>query len=148
VGLAILVTAFSVRAQFRRPDAPVDPAVELGSHTPVPVHVMSLLRRACFDCHSQETRWPWYSRLPLVSFLLERDVNAGRVLLNFSQWQLYNSYERAELLDKVCEMARTGVMPLRPYLMLHREARLSQADIALLCEWTSTESTRLVQGGS
>jgi hypothetical protein len=109
---------------------------------------MSTLRRACFDCHSDETHWPWYSRLPIASWLVERDVNSGRGQLNFSRWARYNKFARVDLLDKVCERVTAGEMPLRPYLMLHDEARLSPADVAALCAWSQSEATRLVQGGS
>ena len=109
---------------------------------------MKTLRRACFDCHSNETRWPWYSRLPIASWLIERDVKTGRSQLNFSRWAEYNRFARAELLDKVCERVTAGEMPLRQYLMLHGDARLSKTDVDGLCEWSRSEATRLVQGGS
>jgi hypothetical protein len=109
---------------------------------------MSALRRACFDCHSDETRWPWYSTLPVASWLLERDVNEGRSQLNFSQWARYNAFDRADKLDKICELATSRKMPLWPYRLLHSEARLSDADLEELCVWSGQEATRLVQGGS
>jgi len=148
VGLALLVIAILVRTQLRQPDAPADPALGLGAREAVPDGVMSTLRRACFDCHSNETRWPWYSRLPIASWLIERDVKTGRGQLNFSRWAQYNRFARADLLDKVCERVTAGEMPLRPYLMLHREAGLSQIDVDRLCEGSGKEATRLVQGGS
>ena len=148
VGLALLVIAIVVRAQFRQPDQPADPALSLGARAVVPAAVMSTLRRACFDCHSYETRWPWYARLPIASWLIERDVNTGRGQLNFSRWAQYSRFERADLLDKVCERVTAGEMPLRQYLMLHAEARLSQTDVTGLCEWSRSEAERLVKGGS
>ena len=147
-GLTLLAIAIVVRAQFREPDAPADPALGLAARTVVPDIVMSTLRRACFDCHSNETRWPWYSRLPIASWLIDRDVKAGRGQLNFSRWAQYNRFVRAELLDKICDRVTAGQMPLPQYLLLHGEARLSQTDEAGLCEWTRHEATRLVQGGS
>ena len=147
VGLALLMIAIVVRAQLRQPDASADPALALSARTVVPDPVVSTLRRACFDCHSNETRWPWYSRLPIASWLIERDVTAGRGQLNFSRWGQYNKFVRAELLDKVCERVTAGEMPLRPYLMLHSEARLSKADVTGLCEWAGKEATRLLEGG-
>jgi hypothetical protein len=148
VGLALLAIASVVRAQFRQPDEVLDPADGLSARAAVPAAVMSTIRRACFDCHSNETRWPWYSKLPVASWLLERDVNDGRGQLNFSRWALYNPFDRAGLLDKVCELATAGKMPLPRYLMLHHDARLSHTDIDQLCVWSQNEATRLVQGGS
>jgi hypothetical protein len=148
VGLALAVIASVLRAQFRQPEVLPDPAYGLSARAAVPAPVMSTLRQACFDCHSNETRWPWYSRLPVASWLIERDVKAGRGQLNFSQWEQYNPFDRADLLDKVCKLATAGTMPLPRYRMLHADARLSSTDIAQLCEWSRAEETRLVQGGS
>lgn len=148
VGLALLAIASVVRAQFRQPDEVVDPAYGLSARAAVPAAVMATIRRACFDCHSNETRWPWYSKIPIASWLLERDVKEARGQLNFSRWAQYNPFDRAGLLDKVCELATAGKMPLPRYLMLHDEARLSQTEIGQLCAWTQNEATRLVQGGS
>ena len=148
VGLALIAIASVVRAQFRQPDAVPDAAEGLSARTAVPAPVMSTLRRACFDCHSNETRWPWYSKLPVASWLLEQDVKAARGQLNFSRWAQYNPFDRADLLDKVCGLATAGKMPLPRYLMLHHEARLSRTDVDQLCAWSQHEATRLVQGGS
>jgi hypothetical protein len=146
--LALLGIASVVRGQFRQAGERPDPSYGLGSRVAVPAAVMSTLRRACFDCHSEETRWPWYARLPVASWLIERDVKAARGQLNLSRWTQYNAFDRAELLDKACELATSGAMPLPRYRMIHRDARLSPADIARLCEWSRVEATRLVQGGS
>jgi heme-binding protein len=127
-------------------DAQVATAVDI--RTPMPTAVMSTLRRACFDCHSEETRWPWYARLPVASHLIERDVTEGRGQLNWSHWAEYNPFDRADLLDKVCDRASTGTMPLWKYRVLHPDARLSAADITELCTWSHTEATHLVNGGS
>ena len=148
VGLALVALASLLHAALRQPDELPNPAAGLAAHAAVPAHVMSTLRAACFDCHSNETRRPWYARLPVASWLIERDVNAGRGQLNFSKWGQYNAFDRADLLDKVCQLATAGTMPLPRYRMLHREARLTSGDIAQLCDWSRKEATRLVQGGS
>ena len=148
VGLALLGIAIIVRGQFRQTGERPDPAYILGARVAVPPPVMATLRRACFDCHSEETRWPWYARLPVASWLIEQDVKAARGQLNFSRWTQYNAFDRAELLDKLCELSSSRVMPLPRYLMLHREARLTQADIVQLCDWSRAEAARLVRGGS
>jgi len=115
--------------------------------TPVPMHVMSTLRRACFDCHSNETRWPWYSSLPIVSSLIAHDVRSARGQFNFSHWTEYNPFDRASLLVKICELATSHTMPPQRYRLLHAEARLAEADVTELCGWTRVEATRLAGGG-
>jgi hypothetical protein len=109
---------------------------------------MSTVRHACFDCHSNETRWPWYSALPIASSLIERDVREARGQINFSRWTEYNPLDRADMLDKVCELAANRKMPPLPYRMLHSKARLSERDVDELCAWSRREAMRLVEGGS
>ena len=132
------------------PPAPAssDPALGLGASDPVPTRVMSVLRRACFDCHSNQTRWPWYARVPPSSWLVLRDVERGRGQVNFSRWGLYNAFDRADILDRVCELVSNGKMPLWPYRVMHAEARLDDTDVATLCDWTAAEAARLVTGGT
>lgn len=148
IGLLILLIASAAPSYSRLPELPANPADGVDANTLVPAPVMSTLRHACFDCHSNETRWPWYSTLPVASWLIEHDVREGRGQLNFSQWTQYNKFERADLLDKACEKATKRDMPLWQYRILHREARLSEADIAALCAWSRHEATRLVGAGS
>jgi hypothetical protein len=83
----------------------------------------TLAKQACFDCHSNETEWPAYSRVAPVSWLIQRDVSEGRAVLNFSEWQRPQE-EATEAAEEVLE----GEMPLRIYRLIHAHARLSAAD--------------------
>jgi len=146
--IAILAIASAALSRPTVPSVHDHPSVALNVHTPVPAPAMSVLRRACFDCHSDETRWPWYAQLPVASHLIDRDVRNGRAQLNWSHWQEYNPFDRAGILDKVCEWVSMKKMPPWQYLMLHSDARLSSTDIEQLCDWTQHEAARLTQGGS
>lgn len=81
----------------------------------------ALAQRACFDCHSNETVWPWYSNIAPVSWLVYRDVEEGRSKLNFSEWGV----SRQEDLEEIIEVIQNGEMPMPIYLIQHPEARLS-----------------------
>jgi hypothetical protein len=81
-----------------------------------------LAQRACFDCHSNETVWPWYSNVAPVSWLVQRDVNEGRQRLNFSDWG------RVRELDDIPRVVKSVEMPLPIFLIMHPEARLTQAE--------------------
>lgn len=83
----------------------------------------ALAKQACFDCHSNETEWPAYSRVAPVSWLIQRDVSEGRAALNFSEWQR-SQKEATEAAKEVLE----GEMPLRIYWLMHAHAQLSAAD--------------------
>lgn len=150
VGLAAaaIVVAVAASAAFGpdRTNPAVDRTVALDVGS-VPAPVASIMRKACFDCHSDETRWPWYASVPPVSLLVTHDVSKGRSHLNFSEWRSYNPFDRADMLDEACKRVTSGEMPIWPYRLLHPEARLSAADIATLCDWTRVEADRLASGG-
>jgi hypothetical protein len=146
--LAILVIGSAARSDRHHLDVAEDTGAALNMRADVPAPVLSILRRACLDCHSEETRWPWYSVLPVASWLIEHDVEEGRRQINLSRWERYNVFDRADKLDTMCELATNSTMPLRPYRLLHPEARLSEADVTALCAWTGAEAARLVLGGS
>jgi mono/diheme cytochrome c family protein len=83
----------------------------------------ALAKQACFDCHSNETEWPAYSRIAPVSWLIQRDVSEGRAVLNFSEWQ-----RPQEKASEAAEEVLEGEMPLPVYQLMHANARLSTAD--------------------
>lgn len=144
LGLLVLVLLLVV-AQFVGPgrtNPPVDATQSLEATATVPPAVAATVRRACFDCHSDETRWPAYASLAPVSWFVIGHVNEGREHLNFSRWGGYHPFERADLLDDACKAVRSGEMPLASYLLLHGDARLSSSDVTTLCEWTEAEAAR------
>jgi hypothetical protein len=98
--------------------------------------VKAILRRACYDCHSNETQWPWYSRIAPISWLLARDVREGQAELNFSTWNQYSPQQQVKKLQESWKEIAAGDM--RPWLCLpvHRDARLSAADRSLLRQWS------------
>ena len=148
---AALLISLMGMAAWARPDRTIlhaDPSLALGARTPVPPGVLFTLRQACFDCHSNETRWPPYSNVPIASWLIALNVKQGRGQLNFSQWGLYSAFDRADMLDKACDMISKREMPLWQYRLLHSEARLTRNQITALCAWAHGEADRLVQGGS
>lgn len=85
----------------------------------------SMLKKACFDCHSNYTRYPWYSYVAPASFVLADHVKEGREELNFSQWGTYSDKKKAHKLEESIEALREGWMPLSGYVALHDEADLS-----------------------
>jgi hypothetical protein len=94
-------------------------------------HTQELARRACFDCHSNETAWPWYSNVAPLSWLLQRHVDEGRAELNFSEWGTGREGEEAE---ELAEVVFEGEMPPRSYLPLHPEAILSRGEREALAQ--------------
>jgi hypothetical protein len=102
----------------------------------VPFHLRPIISRACRDCHTAETRWPWYSRLPVVSLLIERDVERGREHVIFSVGTSKPSRQPTRnQLQEVCDAVSDNTMPPRAYRFIHPEARLSLQDVNALCDW-------------
>lgn len=112
-----------------------NPPVESDISAPEPVN--SILKRACYDCHSHETVWPWYSNIAPVSFLIERDVKHGREELNFSTWNRYNEKQKKHLRHETWEEVEESEMPPLVYILMHWDARLSKEDKEQLRSWGS-----------
>lgn len=131
----------AVAIQIIRPartNPPEEPGRSIHAVAPVDPVVANLLSRSCSDCHSNSTSWPWYSGLAPVSWLVVSDVNRGRRAMNLSDWADYSTSQRSELLHQVCTEAASGEMPQSTYRLIHRSARLSEADRQNLCSWAYT----------
>ena len=100
--------------------------------------VVSVLHRACYDCHSNETVWPWYSRVAPLSWVIAHDVNEGRAALNFSTWNQLSPEKQAEAMKESWEEVAEGKMPTWYYVALHPEARLSAKDQSVLRAWSGS----------
>jgi heme-binding protein len=112
----------------------VNPPIE--AEVPAPANVRAILRRACYDCHSNETVWPWYSQVAPFSWLLVRDVQEGRAELNFSTWNQYSTRQQVKKLKESWQEVSEGKMPPWYYLPVHRAARLAAEDRTALYHWT------------
>ena len=107
---------------------------------PAPPEIKSLLRNACYDCHSHETVWPWYSRVAPASWLVASDVKEGREHLNFSTWSDYKPAQQGVLLEDAAEQVQEGEMPPLPYTWMHPKARLTDAQMEQLTAWMKAQS--------
>ena len=110
--------------------------------------VLSILERSCADCHSDRTRYPWYSYVAPVSWLIQSDVAGGREHLNLSRWSEYSLQRRERSLSEIANQARDGEMPLVQYTLIHRDARLSRAEANAIFQWTQSERARLIAESS
>ena len=141
----VLVAAFVV-IQFFRPDftnPPVNQAETLEASTQVPENVEAILTRSCKDCHSNETRYPWYSNIQPSAWFLAHHIEEGRREMNLSLWNTFETRRKRRKLDEICEQIESREMPLPSYLWIHRSAKLSDEEIKTVCEWTRVESDRL-----
>jgi len=139
ISVAVFVVAVVV-AQAVRINT-VNPPVEADVAAPPPVD--TILRRACYDCHSNQTVWPWYSQMAPVSWLLANDVKEGRRELNFSTWGAYDAKRRAKKLAETAKEVAKGAMPPWYYILAHSDAKLTDADRETLRAWTVEETGKL-----
>lgn len=111
-----------------------------------PGEVMSLLKQACYDCHSNNTRWPWYAAIQPLGWWIQDHVEEGRAELNFSAFGRISASERGETLAHCAKLIQKGAMPLSSYVSMHPKARLDSAEIALLVDWLLHPAPAIANG--
>jgi hypothetical protein len=130
---ALAVFALAIQAvPIRRTNPPV--AADLDAPAPV----KAILKASCYDCHSNETVWPWYSRVAPVSWLVARDVGAGRRHLNFSDWGTYDADRRRIAARRAVKEIGEGEMPPWFYVIKHAEGKLTPEKRAVLEAWAAS----------
>lgn len=102
-----------------------------------PPDVASILRTSCYDCHSNETVWPWYSRVAPVSFFVAHHVEEGRGKLNFSEWGNLPAGNRLHAVSEIQEVIAKGEMPLGTYLQMHPDAKLQPDELRTINAWAA-----------
>jgi len=137
---AFALIALVVGAQLV-PVTRTNPAIK--ADVAAPAEIDALLRRACYDCHSRETAWPWYSRVAPVSWLVVHDVEEGRRELDFSAWDAYDAAQRAKKLRESADEIAEGEMPPWYYRLVHADARLTAAEREALRAWCGAEIARV-----
>lgn len=134
--LALGIATFAAQLVTVEPISKVAPVSARSSgDLAVPPQIEALLSRACYDCHSNQTRWPWYSWVAPVSWLVVRDVALGRKELNFSEWGSYYPQTRRRKLQWMGRVVREDSMPPWTYRLMHPRARLTEAERATLERW-------------
>jgi Haem-binding domain len=135
IALAVVVQAY----RPARDNPPIVATRTLEAAVAVPAGVEQILARSCNDCHTDQTRWPWYSNVAPISWIIADHVTDGRRHLNFSEWLRPDVEDPAEYARQkfvsVCRELKIGRMPLLSYEVLHPEARLSTTQIQTICDW-------------
>lgn len=125
----IAVAALIQLVPVKRDNPPVKAEV------PAPANVKTILQRACYDCHSNRTVWPWYAYVAPVSWLVADDVHKGRKEVNFTDWPTFDQEDEDHILTHIVKQLDRRAMPLPKYLLMHPKARLTDAERRTVMDW-------------
>jgi hypothetical protein len=134
--------------QFFRPEknnTPIDPMVDMIAMVQPPDQIANIFKVACYDCHSNQSVYPWYDKVQPVAWLLSSHIREGKMHLNFSGFGDMDKADRIRILVKICEEVEEGNMPLQSYKLIHKKARLSQDEVALICTWIDEETLKVMR---
>jgi len=130
-GIILLMQVYPVN----QPPVSNDNPKDLLLTTEVPEHISTMLKTACYDCHSNETVYPWYSYVAPIKWLVNRDTRVGREELNFSNWASMSKMDQATALSDISDEVLEGEMPMKIYPIMHSDARLSDEDRQAIADW-------------
>ena len=146
--LGIIVIVLFVAIQFipkNYPEnIPPDENDILSFHN-VPEDIGVILKTSCYDCHSNQVKYPWYSKVAPVSFLISHDIEEGKDELNFSEWGKYEKRRMIKKLDELTEEVEEGEMPLPIYLVTHGDAKLSDEQKEKLAVWAENLTAEILE---
>ena len=134
--LAVLIIIQFIN--FRLPETAPAGNKDVAVAENMPAEVRMILQNACYDCHSMETTYPWYSYVAPVRWLIESDIHEGRHHVNFSNWSDYTDKAKVKKLDDIHEEVEKGDMPPSNFKLMHAGARLSDADRQKIISWADS----------
>ena len=114
-------------------------------HENMPVELSDIFKTSCYDCHSNNTNYPWYAHVAPFSWLIDQHIRNGKRELNFNVYDTLSNRKKIGLLDEICEVVSDSSMPPSNYLMLHSDAILSEEDKTILCDWAEEEALMLMR---
>lgn len=130
---AVFLLMQLIRVDYNNP--PTDPKKDFQTIAQAPAEVLSTLKASCYNCHSHETKYPWYSQIAPVSWWIKGHIREGREHLNFSTLGDLDSEDLRDQMEEAAKALREGWMPMPSYTRMHPEARLSDTQRALLAQW-------------
>lgn len=139
IGLTVLVLLVAI--QFIHPKKNISQEISASDITnvrTVPNDVLHILKTACYDCHSNNTVYPWYNSIQPLAWWMNKHINNGKRHLNFSEFGNYDTKKANHKLDEVIETLEKDEMPLFSYVIIHRDAKLSDAQKKLVIDWAKS----------
>lgn len=143
--ILLLIAAFAIMQLFqpeRNKAAVTNDDIVFQMEIPQPVK--KIIITSCYDCHSNQTRYPWYASLSPISWMISDHVEDGKEALNFSAWGQYSKREQISLLDDIFNAVSEKGMPLMSYIIIHKDAGLFDYEIEDVCSWTEEAAENLM----
>jgi hypothetical protein len=147
-GIALTLLLIFIGIQFFRPQknrGAADTPNDITHFVPVPDTVLRMLKVSCYDCHSNSTYYPWYAELAPSSWWLANHIREGKAELNFSEFSQYSRRRMKTKLNSIGEQVEKREMPLKSYLLIHGNARLSEGQVQLIMAWADSAQAILDQ---
>ncbi len=148
ISLYILLGSF-ILIQFLRTNKNISEEASAGdfilTSADMPVGLQNTFVSSCYDCHSDNTNYPWYASIAPFSWIIDQHIRNGKQHLNFSVYDSLSKREKVGLMDEICEVVSDSSMPPANYLMLHRDAILTADEIMAICDWTETEAMIIIR---
>ena len=107
--------------------------------------MQAILKKACFDCHSNNTVYPWYSHIQPIGFWLNNHINEGKEELNFSEFNSYENKKARKKMEKVISSQEKGWMPLSSYTLIHKDATLTSTEKTIIIDWAKSVQQLLIK---
>jgi hypothetical protein len=145
LGVAVFLILQLVPAPYTISTPPVDTSRSIAADQDVPEKVRAIVSRACADCHSNQTRVPWYGHVAPVSWMLAKDVTEARSAMNLSEWGAANPAVRLALASAACADVQKARMPKPQYLLMHPEARLAPDEVEAICDWPKAAMAAMIR---
>jgi len=123
--------------QFVKIEVPPAPKATKADEIKAPPKIMTLLKKSCYDCHSNETKYPWYGYIAPISWQVNSNIKNGRKWLNFSIWNRYDEKKKQKIYKGFVKALKIR-MPPAEYLLIHKEARLTKKERDLLINWAKS----------
>lgn len=146
----ILIVVILVGIQFitiDKTNPPIDEKKDFINLINPPNNLGTTIKNACYDCHSYNTKYPWYADVAPISWLIKEHVNNGRNHLNFSIWPDYKERKKGTKIEECIDMIKSGEMPMKGYIIFHPEAEITQERKMELLKWFGELSDSLNRTG-
>lgn len=141
LAVLLFLQVFQPERNLGEPDNMNDLVESLG----MPDSLAVVLKRSCYDCHSNRTEYPWYSYIAPVSWYLDNHIRKGKDHVNFNSFGALEKSGKIGVLSDICEEVESGSMPLKSYTLIHGNARVSDIEKEALCRWAELESLKIMR---